>query len=370
MLERDGGVFGCELPSGHEGPHALGTIYSVRPRVERVHAQREMLEQLQLQQEILQQVHRRQQQRPLQKAHRRKQAPQESLQPPPSQQQQGQQGQQGQQQQQQQGQGQERQQQRQNTPLRKERRSPSSSTAAASSAPARTALRSVLPPARPRKPPADGAPAAALQKPELSAQDAWLQLEVALERGADVGEVERLYVLIQREGERLAAMSYEQLLADRAEFLAEQPKHPSGEQWGNDWTPELARALRNAPVRRRHEVSGHSMLTCGKVVGCTDHFFQIVYENTHFELRAWHDLRMLLVPHPALEMTLRELMGYLSRTTRRLKKKRDLDEECEQYLPREGCHYSLPVGKVACHLHEELRMSGLVPYDSGPALSD
>jgi hypothetical protein len=28
------------------------------------------------------------------------------------------------------------------------------------------------------------------------------------------------------------------------------------------------------------------------------------------------------------------------------------------------------VGKVACHLHEELRMSGLVPYDSGPALSD
>ena len=55
---------------------------------------------------------------------------------------------------------------------------------------------------------------------------------------------------------------------------------------------------------------------------------------------------------------------------RKMKKKRDLDEECEAYLPRQACHYSLPPDKVACHLHEELRRSGVVPYDTGPALSD
>ena len=36
MLERDGGMFGCELPSGHSGPHALdaanGTLRPNRQR--------------------------------------------------------------------------------------------------------------------------------------------------------------------------------------------------------------------------------------------------------------------------------------------------------------------------------------------------
>ena len=39
-------------------------------------------------------------------------------------------------------------------------------------------------------------------------------------------------------------------------------------------------------------------------------------------------------------------------------------------LARQGCHMSLPPGKVACHLHEAMRLSGLVPYDTGPLASD
>lgn len=215
---------------------------------------------------------------------------------------------------------------------------------------------------------------ALLERLEMTAAEAWAQLEVALERGAAAAELSHLHDLIKREGERLTRMSYEQLVEDRSDFLGEPAEHPSGEAWGNDWPAELAVVLRNAPVRKRHEVAGRTMVTCGKVVGCVDHFFQIVYENTHFESRSWHDLRNLLVAHPSLDGALGELLsrdeGYLARASRRPKKKRDLDEEDERFLPREGCHHSLPPDKVACHLHEELRLSGLVPYDTGPAVSD
>ena len=52
-------------------------------------------------------------------------------------------------------------------------------------------------------------------------------------------------------------------------------------------------------------------------------------------------------------------------------KKRDLQSESAQYLPRQRCHLSLPPGKVACHLHEALRLSdAFIEIDSGPAPSD
>jgi len=56
--------------------------------------------------------------------------------------------------------------------------------------------------------------------------------------------------------------------------------------------------------------------------------------------------------------------------TQRPKKKRDLDEEAADYVPRQNCHLSLPVGKVACHLHEALRIARIEPYDTGVAVSD
>ena len=56
--------------------------------------------------------------------------------------------------------------------------------------------------------------------------------------------------------------------------------------------------------------------------------------------------------------------------SRRRKRMRNKEEEAEAYLPRLGCHYSLPEGKVACRLHEELRLSGLVENDPGPDVSD
>lgn len=51
-------------------------------------------------------------------------------------------------------------------------------------------------------------------------------------------------------------------------------------------------------------------------------------------------------------------------------RQRDTRAEAEAYLPRQGCHRSLPPGKVACRVHEELRLSGTIPYDTGPAHSD
>lgn len=49
---------------------------------------------------------------------------------------------------------------------------------------------------------------------------------------------------------------------------------------------------------------------------------------------------------------------------------RDRDLEAADYLPRQACHFSLPPGEVACHLHKALRLSGTVLHDEGPAPSD
>ena len=54
----------------------------------------------------------------------------------------------------------------------------------------------------------------------------------------------------------------------------------------------------------------------------------------------------------------------------RPQQRRQLKQESASYLPRQACHMSLPPGKVACHLHEALRLSGLVAGDQGPAASD
>ena len=51
-------------------------------------------------------------------------------------------------------------------------------------------------------------------------------------------------------------------------------------------------------------------------------------------------------------------------------KQRDMRAEAAEYLPRQCCHHSLPPGKVACRLHEALRLAGTVPFDTGPASSD
>jgi hypothetical protein len=40
------------------------------------------------------------------------------------------------------------------------------------------------------------------------------------------------------------------------------------------------------------------------------------------------------------------------------------------YLPANGCRKSLPVGKLACRQHEELRRGGKCHQDTGPSLSD
>ena len=101
-------------------------------------------------------------------------------------------------------------------------------------------------------------------------------------------------------------------------------------------------------------------------------FLQVFYEDGYKELVGWHELRQILVPHKAYdkEITALEKEGYASRASNRRQRVRDMDKEAEEYLPRNGCHYSLPVGKVACHLHEALRLSGLYPHDKGPLASD
>jgi len=186
-------------------------------------------------------------------------------------------------------------------------------------------------------------------------------------------DVAKLRDEMQEDGMQLLSMDYDEVVADRAEFLAEQIEHPDNGEWGDDWPPELAAALRDRPLRKRHTWGEHTLVTCGKVVGCTERWFQIAYEDDHTELRSWHDVRQLLVPHPERDRALTVLAASLegfSRSSHRRHKKRDLDEECDAYLPRLGCHHSLPPNKVACRLHESLRLSGLVRHDTGPAESD
>jgi len=50
---------------------------------------------------------------------------------------------------------------------------------------------------------------------------------------------------------------------------------------------------------------------------------------------------------------------------------RDFAEEASEYVPRNNCHHSLPPDRIACHLHEALRLSGLARrVDPGPDISD
>ena len=190
---------------------------------------------------------------------------------------------------------------------------------------------------------------------------------------------------IERDSDRLHSMSYDELVAEKREWLESAPLHPTVEAWGTDWTPRIAAALRGRIVRKRYVMSLATVLSesvtsiahatnFGRVVGCADHWFQVLYEDGYNEALSWHDLSRVLVPHASRDLELaaleQEETEGLVRASRRPKRKRDMNVECEAYLPRQGCHHSLPPDKVACHLHEALRLSGLVENDPGPEKSD
>lgn len=185
---------------------------------------------------------------------------------------------------------------------------------------------------------------------------------------------------VERESDRLHAMSYEELYAEKREWIesppiSEREEHPTKSDWGKDWSRKIEKALGGRLVRKRYVMSGLAHATnFGRVVGCEGHWFQVLYEDGYYESLSWHDLSRVMVPHATRDAELlrleQEETEGLVRSSRRAPKKRDLAAEVEQYLPRQGCHHSLPVGAVACHLHEELRLSGLVANDPGPEVSD
>jgi hypothetical protein len=150
--------------------------------------------------------------------------------------------------------------------------------------------------------------------------------------------------------------------------------HENGNKVSKEWSKPVERVLRGRLVRKRRESGGVGVVYVGKVVGCeSGRLFQIAYDDETLEERTWYDLRPLLVPWPERDEELNEVMSKceaIVRASGRRRKARDLDEECEQYLPRLGCHFSLPPGKIACHLHEEARRAGNEPFDCGPAVSD
>jgi len=45
-------------------------------------------------------------------------------------------------------------------------------------------------------------------------------------------------------------------------------------------------------------------------------------------------------------------------------RKRNLDKEATEYIPRQGCHLSLPPGRLACHRHEAQRLAGTEKDDT------
>ena len=179
---------------------------------------------------------------------------------------------------------------------------------------------------------------------------------------------------IEIEAKELMAMSYEALVARQKDWLCAPPIHPTGGRWGADWEPKVAAALRDRPIRKRYVLAGNvRAVNIGRVVGCVDHWFEVLYVDEFHEKLSWHELRQAIVPNKR-DAELRELeeAGYESvcRASRREHKLRDKQSEADAYLPRLGCHCSLPPGKVACHLHEALRLSGLVVGDPGPLASD
>ena len=195
-------------------------------------------------------------------------------------------------------------------------------------------------------------------------------------------------VEIERDSQRLLSLDYDALVEEKRTWLAAPAIHPTeGQRWGTDWPPRVAATLRGRPVRKRYLLSdalftkgGPVYATnIGRVVGCElgaggTAFFELLYEDGFKEELGWHELRQTLVPHPQYdaELTALEQSGLagVARSSNRRKRVRDKEAEAEAYLPRLGCHYSLPEGKVACRLHEELRLSGLVENDPGPDVSD
>lgn len=185
---------------------------------------------------------------------------------------------------------------------------------------------------------------------------------------------------VECESDRLQSMTYDELYAEKREWIESAPvsvreEFPTRSTWGKDWSRKIEKALSGRLVRKRYLMGGLAHATnFGRVVGCEAHWFEVLYEDGYYESMSWHDLSRVLVPHATRDVELvrleQEETEGLVRSSRRAPKKRDLAAEVEQYLPRQGCHLSLPVGKVACHLHEELRLSGLVVNDPGPEVSD
>jgi len=206
--------------------------------------------------------------------------------------------------------------------------------------------------------------------------------EMARLAEADPVEAARLREIdeVERESERLQAMTYDELYAEKRAWIESPPisvreEFPTRSTWGKDWSRKIEKALNGRLVRKRYVMSGLAHATnFGRVVGCEGHWFEVLYEDGYYEAMSWHDLGRVLVPHATRDAELARLEQEetegLVRSSRREKKPRDLEAEVEAYLPRQGCHHSLPVGAVACHLHEELRLSGLVPNDPGPEKSD
>ena len=185
---------------------------------------------------------------------------------------------------------------------------------------------------------------------------------------------ERARLAIEKESRRLRSLSYAEIVLDKRDFLSAPAVHPRGGSWGTDWSDRVANTLRDWPVRNTFTLNSTVATNFGRVVGCTDFYFEVLYEDGFTESLGYRDLRPLLVMQPSKDAVLQELekgaADELNRTSRRPARPRDMMAEAEAYLPRLGCHISLPIGKVACHLHEAIRQAGVLKSDPGPLASD
>lgn len=183
---------------------------------------------------------------------------------------------------------------------------------------------------------------------------------------------------IEQQATRLLSMSYSQLVAEKHSWLCTPPVHPDdGQQWGDDWTKMVEAALRDRLVLKRYLLGGSChAVNVGRVVGSVEHSFEVLFEDGYHESLNWHELRPVLVPHASRDAELSALESDaggvgICRASNRPRRVRDKAADVEAYVPRLACHHSLPVGKVGCHLHESMRLSGLFEaVDPGPAASD
>jgi hypothetical protein len=174
---------------------------------------------------------------------------------------------------------------------------------------------------------------------------------------------------------------HEDLMAAKGEWLrGTPPARPNGLQWGTEWPSEVAQALMERFVRHPRwggdgdsEASAEAVCVFGRVAGCNAGVFEISYEDGTEGRLSWTQLRELLVPMRARDYRLDTLERRATAPPSRARRSavmRDIRREATAYLPRQGCHLSLPVGRVACKRHEEARLSGLYPEDRGPEGSD